>query len=111
MLAGDTDRRRWLCGCPGIGPKTASWFLRNSGWAEAVAIIDVHLLRALREVGLIDEPMLPRDYVDVEATYLGWAEALDACPAALDLFLWDVQRARQRLAGTLLTTSANRGAA
>jgi N-glycosylase/DNA lyase len=87
-------RREWLCGCPGVGMKTASWLLRNSGWAQNLAILDVHLLRALAEAQVIEEPLLPRDYKTIERAYLSWANELGACPAALDLFLWDVQRAR-----------------
>lgn len=90
----ESDRREWLCRCPGVGFKTASWLLRNCGWAEELAILDVHLLRALKEVGLIDSIALPRDYQAVEQTFLRWAQELDAQPGALDLFLWDLQRVR-----------------
>jgi N-glycosylase/DNA lyase len=90
----ETQRRAWLCGCPGVGMKTASWVLRNCGWAQRLAIIDVHLLRAVDEAQLICDPRLPRDYERVEQAYLDWADHLGACPAALDLFLWEVQRSR-----------------
>lgn len=90
------ERRAWLCACPGLGLKSSSWLLRNSGWARQLAILDVHLLRAMGEVGLIEEVRLPRDYEAVERRYLRWAAELQACPAALDLFLWDVQRSRGR---------------
>lgn len=90
----DAQRRNWLCECPGIGFKTASWLLRNTGWASQLAILDVHLIRAMKEAGLIDSVSLPRDYVAVEQTFLLWALELEAAPAALDLFLWDLQRVR-----------------
>lgn len=90
----ERDRRSWLCQCPGIGLKTASWLLRNCGWAERLAILDVHLIRALQEANVVAEPRLPRDYERIEAAYLAWADGLAACPSALDLFLWEVQRAR-----------------
>ena len=88
----ESDRRAWLCECPGVGMKTASWVLRNCGWARNVAILDVHLLRALVEADVVRDTTLPRDYLAVEDAYLRWADELGACPAALDLFLWDVQR-------------------
>jgi len=94
----ESERRAWLCACPGLGLKSASWLLRNSGWARQLAILDVHLLRAMGELGLLEEVRLPRDYEAVERTYLRWAAELGACPAALDLFLWDVQRSRRRIA-------------
>jgi thermostable 8-oxoguanine DNA glycosylase len=90
----EAHRRSWLCGCPGVGMKTSSWILRNCGWARRLAIIDVHLLRALDEAQLVYDPRLPRDYELVEQVYLDWADRLGACPAALDLFLWEVQRSR-----------------
>jgi N-glycosylase/DNA lyase len=92
--ATEVERRSWLCECPGVGLKTASWILRNCNWARNLAILDVHLLRALREAQIIGAPNLPRDYELVEHAYLRWAEQLGACPAALDNFLWDIQRAR-----------------
>jgi thermostable 8-oxoguanine DNA glycosylase len=66
--------------------------LRNCGRASNAAILDVHLLRALVEADVVRDITLPRDYLAVEDAYLRWAEELRACPAALDLFLWDVQR-------------------
>jgi N-glycosylase/DNA lyase len=91
-LESEESRREWLLGCPGVGMKTASWLLRNCGWARKLAILDVHLLRALADAAVVSAPQLPRDYRAVEEAYLEWAEKLGACPAALDLFLWDVQR-------------------
>lgn len=91
----EDERRQWLCDCPGVGLKTASWLLRNCGWAERLAILDVHVLRALAEAGVSEKrPSSARDYLEIERAYLQWAEQLDASPAELDLFLWDVQRAR-----------------
>ncbi len=93
--SGESERRAWLCACPGLGLKSASWMLRNCGWGRELAILDVHLLRAMGEAGLVRDVRLPRDYEAVERTYLRWAAELGACPAALDLFLWDVERSRR----------------
>jgi N-glycosylase/DNA lyase len=38
--------RGWLLELPGIGPKTASWIVRNHLGSNEVAIIDIHVLRA-----------------------------------------------------------------
>jgi N-glycosylase/DNA lyase len=86
------DRRRFMCTCPGVGPKTASWFLRNAGYATHLAVLDVHVLRALTAAGRLGEYLLPRDYERVEGYFLGWCEDLKALPAAFDLFLWELQR-------------------
>jgi hypothetical protein len=95
-LETEEQRRAWLCDCPGVGMKTASWILRNCGWAQRLAILDVHLLRALDEAQLVTNATLPRDYAQVERAYLDWADRLGACPAALDLFLWEVHRSADR---------------
>jgi len=94
----DAERRDWLCSCPGVGPKTASWLLRNTGWGREVAILDVHVMRALRDGGRVSGASLPRDYIRAERAYLQWAEDLGLCPAQLDLFLWDVYRIASRVA-------------
>jgi N-glycosylase/DNA lyase len=90
--AGEGERREWLCECPGIGPKSASWFLRNTGYAEDLAILDVHILRAMREADRLGTLELPRDYLAVEARFRTWCEEIGASVAAFDLFLWEWQR-------------------
>ena len=60
-------RRELLCGCPGFGYKTASWLLRNLGLGRGLAIIDVHVLRALADERRLVDVRLPRDYARVEA--------------------------------------------
>jgi N-glycosylase/DNA lyase len=86
------ERREWLCGCPGMGPKSASWLLRNTGYADRLAILDVHILRAMQEAGRLPATRLPHDYESVEAYFLAWCDELDAPVSALDLFLWEWQR-------------------
>ena len=91
------ERRDFLQGCPGIGPKTASWLLRNLGLGSDLAIIDVHILRALAESGRVPEDTrLPRDYDAAERAFLDWCDELHAPPAAFDLFVWHWQRGSLR---------------
>lgn len=93
-LHGDlTAKRRLLCTCPGIGPKTASWLLRNLGWADRVAVVDVHVLRLLIDLGYLGEyARMPRDYELAEQQFLALCREFDAPPAAFDLFAWEWQR-------------------
>ncbi len=91
------DRRAIMCTCPGVGPKTASWLLRNIGLGNDVAIIDTHLIRALRSAGRVNELKLPRDYALAESAFLAWCRELDASPAAFDLFVWEWQRGGLRV--------------
>ncbi len=88
----ERERRAWLCTCPGVGPKTASWILRNVGLGEELAILDVHVLRALERAGRISDYRLPRDYDRLEHAFLMWTCELDAAPAVFDLFLWEFGR-------------------
>ena len=93
LMGSCRERRRFLNGCPGIGLKTASWFLRNLGMGAEMATIDIHVLRALAEAGRVPESMqMPRDYELVEQAFLEWCHELDASPAAFDLFVWHWQR-------------------
>ena len=93
ILTSEKDRREFLCRCPGIGPKTASWLLRNLGWAEELAVLDVHVVRALSEASRIGHDVrLPRDYDLVEEAFIRWCRELSAPPAAFDLFVWEWQR-------------------
>ena len=91
-ISEEQERRAWLCGCPGVGPKTASWLLRNIGLGDGLAILDVHLLRALEATGRAGEWRLPKHYSELENAFLQWSASLSANPAAFDLFLWEYQR-------------------
>lgn len=88
----ERGRRRWLCDCPGAGPKTASWVLRNVGLGNDLAIIDIHIMRALQDTGRAANARLPRDYDLLEQEFLRWSADLGASPAVFDLFLWEYGR-------------------
>ena len=91
------DRRKILLGCPGLGLKSASWLLRNLGMGDGLAILDVHLVRALRDTKRIaNDVRLPRDYYVVEKAFLKWCGELDAPSDAFDLFIWERQRGTLR---------------
>jgi hypothetical protein len=87
-------RRDFLCACPGIGPKSASWLLRNCGYAHELAVLDIHVVRAMQSCGRIDKADLARDYEIVESEYLSWCRDYDADPARFDLIVWDFSRSR-----------------
>lgn len=89
----ERERRRLLCDCPGIGPKSASWLLRNCGLAEELAILDVHVMRVMTAAGRLGVASLPRDYERVETAFLDWCQELGAPAAAFDLLVWELARA------------------
>lgn len=91
-LTGDEfENRIWLVNnVKGIGMKEASHFLRNTG-TKSLAILDRHILRTMRERGLINEipaSLGKKDYLDIETKFVGLAKKLNMSPAKLDLFMW-----------------------
>lgn len=78
---------------PGIGLKTASFFIMsNRPWVE-MAVLDVHILRFLaREFPKYPVPeQTPQDedeYNRLEAMFLGCSCKFNMSPAELDLALW-----------------------
>ncbi len=93
-IADEQGRREFLCQCPGVGAKSASWLLRNTGYAVRLAVLDVHVVRAMQACGRLGSAKLPRDYEDAEAAYLRWCAEFDFDPARFDLLVWDFQRWR-----------------
>jgi thermostable 8-oxoguanine DNA glycosylase len=97
LIPDEQHRRKFLCTCPGFGPKTASWLLRNTGYAANLAVLDVHVLRAMIEHGRIGAKLeVAREYEAIEREFLTWCDELGAQPDAFDLFLWEWQRGTLR---------------
>ena len=93
LPASDVALRDVLLKLPGIGPKTASWIVRNHRGSDAVAIIDVHILRAGRHVGLFPISWQPQQhYAQLESAFLEFAAALDVRASLLDALIWDYMR-------------------
>src|SRR4051812_14081949 len=89
----DVELRNLLMTLKGIGPKTASWIVRNYRGSDSVAIIDVHVLRAGRHIGLFEEHLRPdQHYLCLENRFLDFAAAIDVRPALLDALMWDYMR-------------------
>jgi thermostable 8-oxoguanine DNA glycosylase len=96
--------RNWLTGLPGIGPKTASWIVRNRLADDRIAVIDIHVQRAGLAAGFFSTRWrLPRDYGLFEAAFCAIARMGDVGTAALDLTIWEqlsqIGRARHLLLG------------
>ena len=89
----DTRLRDLLSTLPGIGPKTASWIVRNYRNSNSVAIIDIHILRAGRYVNLFSDCWKPdRHYCQLESAFLAFANAIDTPASLLDGLIWDQMR-------------------
>ena len=89
----DVALRDQLLELPGIGPKTASWIVRNHRSSDKVAIIDVHILRAGRHTGLFPMSWQPeRHYSKLESAFIDFATALGVRTSILDALIWDYMR-------------------
>jgi thermostable 8-oxoguanine DNA glycosylase len=94
-IAFDSDRalRAALLHFPGVGPKTASWIVRNHLGSDEVAILDIHVVRACIAAKVFPRDVnLGRDYFDLEDRFLMFADALNARPSILDSVMWHHMR-------------------
>jgi N-glycosylase/DNA lyase len=96
------DAREWLVnGVKGIGYKEASHFLRNIGFglprsstkerSEDIAILDRHILRNLKELGVIKEipsNMSKKKYLEIERKMKEFSRSANIPLSHLDLVFW-----------------------
>lgn len=89
-----------LLAVEGVGPKTASWIVRNLLGSDEVAILDIHILRACRAMEVFPARVrLPRDYDALEQRFLAFARAIDVRASVLDAVMW-IEMRQGGLAGT-----------
>jgi N-glycosylase/DNA lyase len=88
---------------PGIGPKTASWVVRNWLNSSEVAILDIHVVRAGRMMGLYSSSdRVHEHYLRMERQFLDLAGAIEVPAADLDALIWSQMRQSPRLVSRLL---------
>ncbi|WP_244788347.1 hypothetical protein [Cupriavidus pauculus] len=93
----DVQLRRWLLDIDGIGPKTASWVVRNWLSSDNVAILDIHIYRAGLFAGIFDDRQsVDRHYFEMEERFLEFARALEVSAAMLDAVMWVQMRSATR---------------
>jgi N-glycosylase/DNA lyase len=93
-----TARHALVEGIPGIGPKQASLFLRNVGFAVDLAVLDVHILRYMRLCGCeVVPPITLRSYTTIEDLFRSQVTHFGADLAHVDLAVWIVMREAKRL--------------
>lgn len=84
----------------GVGPKQASLFLRNIGFADNLAILDTHVLRFMEIMKLL-KPNAPQPstfsaYEKTETKLQMYADRMKAQMACLDTAIWIVMRVYQK---------------
>lgn len=81
---------------PGLGPKQSSLFLRNIGYADSVAVLDVHVLTYMNWIGLttVLEKSIPtiRKYETLENSFVEHSLSLGYSPEQFDLAVWLVMK-------------------
>jgi len=86
------DMREWLIrSIKGMGYKEASHFLRNIGLGENLAILDRHILKNLKFLGIIEKipTSLPeKKYLEIEGKMKKFARKVNIPMSHLDLVLW-----------------------
>lgn len=110
---GDREFRDALCSLMGVGPKTASWIVRNWRGSDEVAILDVHLLRAGRELGLFNSDLsVERHYRTIEDAFVNFARDIGAKASILDSVMWMAFRSAnkpKKLRSTALQPCSRQG--
>jgi N-glycosylase/DNA lyase len=84
--------REWLVrNVKGIGYKEAGHFLRNIGFEQDLAILDRHILKNLKKLGVIDtvpESLSRWRYLAIEVEMEEFSEAIHIPMSHLDFVLW-----------------------
>ncbi|RFU69998.1 hypothetical protein [Bacillus sp. V59.32b] len=87
------EARLWLCTCPGIGMKSASWFLRNTGFNDDCAVFDVHILRFLDYLGFhVPKQLTERMYLKLEDALRNVCDSVGVTLGKMDYLLWLLSR-------------------
>jgi len=86
------ELREWLVrNVKGLGMKEASHFLRNVGLGLDLAILDRHVLKSLKRLGIVTElpvSLTKRKYEKMENMMKSFAQKIGIPMAELDLLLW-----------------------
>ncbi len=86
------ERREWFVeNVKGLGYKEAGHFLRNIGLGEEFAILDRHILRNLKHVGIVEEvptSLTKKKYLDIEERLRRFSSEIGIPMGELDLLFW-----------------------
>lgn len=84
--------REWLVkNVKGMGHKEASHFLRNVGKGRDLAILDRHILKNMRLIGVIEkipDYMPPKKYLELEGILRQFSDEIQIPMDHLDIVLW-----------------------
>ncbi len=87
--APDRHLRDALTTLPGVGPKTASWVVRNWRSSDSVSILDIHILRAGRILKIFPKTWsVEKHYLQLEDAFLRFAKDISVKASILDSVMW-----------------------
>jgi len=75
----------------GLGMKESSHFIRNIGLGNDMAILDVHILKNLKEYGVIEEipeVLTKKAYLEIESKMRNFSKLVKIPMDELDLLFW-----------------------
>lgn len=94
-------RRKLVRELPGIGPKQASMFLRNIGASYDLAILDVHVLRFLQFIGVLQIESVCisalNSYERVELLAKRFADSMGKSVGLIDWAIWITMKAASEM--------------
>ena len=86
--------RDWLVkNVKGIGYKEASHFLRNIGFGDNLAILDIHILKNLKRLGIISKlpnTLTKKKYLEIENKLEEFSNKIKIPISYLDLLFWSI---------------------
>lgn len=97
-FCGGEEARQWfVVNAPGMGPKQASMFLRNTGKTVDLAVLDRHVIDYMNTLGLGDRERggylsTLKGYSKREAVLQSYAHGLGMAVGLLDWAIWIVMR-------------------
>lgn len=93
LKSSEYNSRKWLCECPGFGLKSASWFLRNIGYSDNYAVLDVHVLRFASRIGIeIPKTLSEKSYLHIEDILRKLCNKIGVTLGKMDFLIWTLGR-------------------
>ncbi|CAM3131181.1 N-glycosylase/DNA lyase [Streptobacillus ratti] len=91
-INGVKEKRDWILNnVKGMGLKEAAHVLRNLGYGRYLAILDRHVLKNLKELGVIEEvpkSLTKKKYFEIEELMEQYSKEVSIPMDALDLVFW-----------------------
>lgn len=84
----------------GIGPKQASFFIRNIGYSDSIAILDSHIVFFLNAIKLLDSPKpnlsCISTYQKLESNFKSYSQEMGYSVGIVDQAVWIFTRVLKR---------------